>query len=132
MTNPLRKPEILNRSLMMSHHESSRNGGIAAIFINQKVSNLVFWDKPKFQGKTHIVIFQLESGRLHDSRKQLKKRNPVSRITNPSCPMYKAIYKGPITPFITGRGPSCPISITIFDFPSFAALLATRLRTTSR
>ena len=39
---------------------------------------------------------------------------PITRVKSPQLPNYKAIYRGPITPFITCRGPSCG---TYWSFP---------------
>ena len=41
------------------------------------------------------------------TRYNLGEITPTIRVKSPQLPNYKAIYRGPRTPFITGRGPSC-------------------------
>ena len=39
----------------------------------------------------------------------------VSRVISPQLPIYKVIYRGPITPFISSRGPPCKISMEVLN-----------------
>ena len=42
---------------------------------------------------------------------------PITRVFSPQLPNYTAIDRGPITPFITGRGPSCTLHKNLANRP---------------